>query len=96
MRWLKKREVVIYFLLYRKFQYNDFNLGEALDTLSPYFSKKVSLNSIKYLTKIGLINKIRPLEYKLSNFEDYIYLISYPYLKRRARIHQMHLHRKTQ
>ncbi|MFP3217372.1 MAG: hypothetical protein RXQ99_02065 [Acidianus sp.] len=84
MRWLKKREIVIYFLLYRKFGYNVFNLGEALDVLKPFFSKKVSLSAIKYMQKIGLINKVDFLEYRLSNFDEYIYLMSIDYLKRRA------------
>jgi hypothetical protein len=84
MRWLKKREIVIYFLLYRKFGYNVFNLGEALDVLKPFFSKKVSLSAIKYMQKIGLINKVDLLEYRLSNFDEYIYLMSIDYLKRRA------------
>jgi hypothetical protein len=84
MRWLKKREIVIYFLLYRKFGYNVFNLGEALDVLRPFFSKKVSLSAIKYMQKIGLINKVDFLEYRLSNFDEYIYLMSIDYLKRRA------------
>jgi len=84
MRWLKKREIVIYFLLYRKFGYNVFNLGEALDVLKPFFSKKVSLSAIKYMQKIGLINKVDFLEYRLSNFNEYIYLMSIDYLKRRA------------
>lgn len=95
MRWLKKREIVIYFLLYKKFRYENFNLGEALDTLSPYFSKKVSLNSIKFLAKIGLITKLDYFTYKLNRFDDYIYLISYSYLKRRSRIRR-NLRRKTQ
>ncbi|AWR97813.1 hypothetical protein DFR86_09825 [Acidianus sulfidivorans JP7] len=95
MRWLKKREVVIYFLLHKKFGSNTFNLGEALDVLSPYFSKKVSISSIKYLTKLGLIYKLDPLTYRLLNFEEYIYLVSFPYLKRRAKIRQR-LHRRIQ
>lgn len=95
MRWLKKREVVIYFLLYKKFRYDKFNLGEALDVLNPYFSKKVSLNTIKFLSKIGLITKLDYFTYQLAKFEDYIYLVSYPYLQRRAR-NRRYLHRKIQ
>ncbi|BDC19932.1 hypothetical protein HS5_28220 [Acidianus sp. HS-5] len=87
MRWLKKREVIIYFLLYRKFGYNNFNLSEALDILKPFFSKKVSLSAIRYMQKIGLINNINFLEYRLSNFDDYVYLMSIDYLKRRTILH---------
>ncbi len=84
MRWLKKREVVVYFLLYRKFKFDKFNIGEALDVLSPYFSKKVSLSVIKYLSKKGLINSLGNLEYNLVPFEEFLYLTSYEYIKRRS------------
>lgn len=91
MRWLKKREIVIYYLLYRKFNYDKFNIGLAIDVLSPYFSKKVIKNSIKYMSKIGLIIKINELEYKLLPFNEYLLLVSFHYIKRRSI-----LRRKTQ
>ncbi|EZQ06789.1 hypothetical protein CM19_05280 [Candidatus Acidianus copahuensis] len=84
MRWLKKREVVIYFLLYRKFGYSQFNLGEALYELSPFFSKKVSLSVIKYLVKLGLLIRNNNYYFTLVPFEEYILLNSYDYLKRRS------------
>ncbi|BFH74345.1 hypothetical protein SJAV_22890 [Sulfurisphaera javensis] len=84
MRWLKKREIVIYYLLYKKFKYNEFNIGLAIDLLSPYFSKKTIKNTIKYMTKIGIINKLNETEYRLIPFEDYLSTISFQYLKRRA------------
>ncbi|TRM97639.1 hypothetical protein DJ527_11790 [Sulfolobus sp. F1] len=92
MRWLKKREVIIYFLLFKKFKYDKFNLGEALDVLKPYFSKKVSYNSISYMSKIGLITKLGSLEYKLNPFEDFVLIfLGKSYLDRR-----LTLRRKTQ
>ncbi len=84
MRWLKKREVVVYYLLYRKFRFDKFNVGEALDTLKPYFSKKVSLSVIKYLSKKGLVNSLGNSEYSLVPFEEFLYLTSYEYIKRRS------------
>lgn len=88
MRWLKKREVIIYFLLYAKFRYDDFDLGEAFKVLTPYFSKKVIRNSIKYMSKIGLITQIGPMKYRLYSFEDFILTyVGYQYLKRRVTVH---------
>nr|MCL7344092.1 hypothetical protein [Candidatus Aramenus sulfurataquae] len=84
MRWLKKREVVVYYLLYRKFRFDKFNAGEALDALKPYFSKKVSLSVIKYLSKKGLVNSLGNSEYSLVPFEEFLYLTSYEYIKRRS------------
>ncbi|WP_345725206.1 hypothetical protein [Saccharolobus caldissimus] len=85
MRWLKKREVIIYFLLFKKFNYNKFNIGEAFDVLKPYFSKKVSYHSISYMSKIGLITKLNELEYRLNPFDDFILtFLAKSYLERRA------------
>ncbi|AWR95023.1 hypothetical protein [Acidianus brierleyi] len=86
MKWLKKRDVVIYYLLYKKFGYDEFNLGEAIDTLSPYFSKKVILTSIKYMSKRGLVTKLDNLNYRLISFEEFIFSISFEYLKRRSNL----------
>jgi hypothetical protein len=91
MRWFKKREIVIYYLLYKKFKDRQFNLGEALDILSPYFSKKVSLNVIRYLTNVGVLIKVGDMNYKVLPFEEYLGEISFQYLRRRAI-----LRRKTQ
>lgn len=91
MRWLKKREIVIYYLLYRKFKQEKFNIGLAFDVLSPYFSKKVIKNSIKYMSRLGLIIKINETEYRLLPFEEYLSTISYQYIRRR-----LTLRRRTQ
>jgi len=83
MRWLKKREIVIYYLIRRKFKDNKFNIGEVFDLLSPYFSKKVIKNSFSYLVKIGLIVKLNKMEYRAIPFEEYLNVVSLKYLKRR-------------
>ena len=83
MRWLKKREIVIYYLIQRKFKDNKFNIGEVFDLLSPYFSKKVIKSSFSYLVKIGLIIKLNKMEYRAISFDEYFNEISLKYLKRR-------------
>ncbi|AAY80659.1 hypothetical protein [Sulfolobus acidocaldarius] len=87
MRWLKKREIIIYFLLYKKFETEKFNIGEAIQVLSPYFSKKVSINVIRYLTKVGLVIKLNETEYRLLSMEEYLLEISVSYIRRRATLH---------
>ncbi|BCU71135.1 hypothetical protein [Stygiolobus caldivivus] len=87
MRWLKKREVVIYFLLQKKFGTNEFNVGEALEYLSPYFSKKVSLNVIRYFYNTGILIKTGELRYKLIPWDEYMLDVSFKYLRRRATLH---------
>ncbi|WP_338601729.1 hypothetical protein V6M85_00670 [Sulfolobus tengchongensis] len=85
MRWLKKREVIIYFLLFKKFRYEKFNIGDAFYVLKPYFSKKVSYSSIKYMSKIGLITKLNSVEYRLNPFEDFVLtFLAKAYLERRS------------
>ncbi|MCH4815090.1 MAG: hypothetical protein QXY87_04695 [Saccharolobus sp.] len=85
MRWLKKREVIIYFLLFKKFRYEKFNIGDAFSVLGPYFSKKVTYNSISYMTKIGLITKLSNVEYRLNPFDDFVLsFLAKPYLERRV------------
>lgn len=86
MKWLKKREIVIYYLLYKKFGYCEFNIGDAINVLSPYFSKKIIFTSIKYMTKRGLITNLENLNYRLNSFEEFIFLISFDYLKRRSNL----------
>ena len=87
MRWLKKREVVIYFMLQKKFGTNEFNVGEALEYLSPYFSKKVSLNVIRYFYNTGILIKTGELRYKLIPWDEYMLDVSFKYLRRRATLH---------
>lgn len=84
MRWLKKREAVIYFLLLKKFGNNEFNIGEAIDLLSPYFSKKVILNTIRYFYNTGILIKTKELYYRAIPWEEYMLDVSFKYLRRRA------------
>jgi len=91
MRWLKKREIIIYYLLYKKFKDNKFNVGEVFDLLLPYFSKKVIKNTFSYLVKTGLIIKVNKMEYRVISFDEYFNEIALKYLKRRST-----LRRKTQ
>ncbi len=81
---IKKRELAAYFILYKSFGEETFNVGEALDVLSSCFSKKISLNIIKRLCKIGLIIKVSHNTYKVGNLEKWIESIIEGYLKNRC------------
>ncbi|MEM0374285.1 MAG: hypothetical protein QXL33_05575 [Sulfolobaceae archaeon] len=85
MRWIKKREIVIYFLLYKKFKYETFNLGEAFEVLKPYFSKKVIISTLKYFNKIGLASRLSEFNYRLYPFEEFLFMFTYDYLQLRNR-----------
>ncbi|MCH1771358.1 MULTISPECIES: hypothetical protein [Metallosphaera] len=83
MRWLKKRDAVIYFLLWKKFRNTGFTLLEAYSYLDPYFSKKITKSTIRYMSRVGLLITKENQMYLLP-LEEYLELISLPYLKRRA------------
>ncbi|AWR99949.1 hypothetical protein [Metallosphaera hakonensis] len=83
MKWLKKRDAVIYFLLWKKFKETGFTLYEAYSYLDPYFSKKITKSTIRYMSRAGLaVNKEG--KYFLIPLEEYLWVLSLPYLKRRA------------
>ncbi|MCG3108803.1 hypothetical protein L3N51_01091 [Metallosphaera sp. J1] len=83
MKWLKKRDAVIYFLLWKKFRDTGFTLFEAYSHLDPYFSKKITKSTIRYMLRAGLLINKDDRMYLLP-LEEYLELISLPYLKRRA------------
>ncbi len=84
MRWLKKREIIAYYLLFSRFSLCEFSLADAIAVLYPYFSKKVALGILRYLTKIGLIQRSSS-SYKLTDLRDFVLFdVGYDYLKRRS------------
>ena len=80
--WPDKREASFYWLLRNKLG-ERFNLGEALEVASPYFSKKVALNIMKRLTKLGLLKKVGPQEYELVDLEEWLSERAREYLEAR-------------
>jgi len=84
LRWIKKREAVIYYLLYFKFGTDQFNVGEALTILSPYFPKRIVMQSITFLSKRGLITRLSHTNFRLVSFEEFMGIEMRSYLDRRA------------
>ncbi|MUN28005.1 hypothetical protein [Sulfuracidifex metallicus] len=85
MRWFKKREIIIYSLLFSKFKYREFTFLDAISVLLPYFSKKVSKGSFRYLIKAGLIVNSKGNLYRLVDLNEYLLTdLGYTYLKKRS------------
>jgi hypothetical protein len=92
MRWLKKREVVVYLELRRRFNYAPFNLGDAISHMRPYMPPKVLISTVKYLVKVGLVTSLGDFNYKLNDFDDYLLSeVVYPYLRRRFNLRRRSL-----
>ncbi|WFO75769.1 hypothetical protein J4526_02590 [Desulfurococcaceae archaeon MEX13E-LK6-19] len=82
-RWIKKREFMVYYFIYKTIGCNkSVNIGELLDLITSTFgfNRKTSLNIIKHLIRIGLLKKQEPMvvsprcinEVLDSYLEDYI------------------------
>jgi len=78
--WLKKREFASYLLLWKVFKDQPFNIGEALDVLEDFMSRKVAYNVLKRLEKLGWISRVNSLEFKVLSFNEIFNSIVLPYL----------------
>ncbi len=80
-RWLKKREFLAYYLLYKVYGSRNFNIGEASDLLIREFccSRKVAYSIIKRLYKIGFLIKVDKAIYKCRDLYEILdnYLLIY-------------------
>ena len=72
-RWLKRREFLVYYMLWRSFGEDCFNLGEAIDILRPVAGgKRLAERLVKMLVRHGLLERCRPLEYRAINPLSYL------------------------
>ncbi len=80
-RWVKKREFLSYYLLYKRFSTDKFNIGEAIDVLVREFcmSRKSAFNVFRRIYKMGFIERIDKLVYRCLEPSDILdaYLRSY-------------------
>jgi len=84
MVWLSKREIAYYIILKKTFGNNPFNLGEALDVLTFFGSKRVARKVIKNLIKKGFLKKIDVLNYRIEDLENALNNILFEYIRQRA------------
>ena len=80
---LNKRLLSTYLILYSVFRSKKFNLGEALEILKLYETRKSAISDIKRLCKMGFLNKKDKLLYEAK--EPYSALKNYlaEYIARR-------------
>ena len=80
-RWLKKREFLAYYLIYKAYGSRNFNIGEASDLLIQEFccSRKVAYNIIKRLYKTGFLIKVDKVIYRCRDLYEVLdnYLSTY-------------------
>ncbi len=70
-RWIKKREFVIYYLLWKKYKDNCVNRGEVLDLVSEIVgSKKTASNIVSVLIKRGFLRRCDTISYRAISFEE--------------------------
>ncbi|MCI4436247.1 MAG: hypothetical protein JHC33_05480 [Ignisphaera sp.] len=84
MVWLSKREIAYYIILKKTFGNNPFNLGEALDVLAFFGSKRVARKVIKNLIKKGFLKKIDAFDYRIEDLENALNNILFEYIRQRA------------
>ena len=85
MRWLKKREFLAYYLLFRTFNHKKVNIGDMIDTLSLFFGKKTTFNIIKRLKKLGLLKQVNKIEYEVTDLLVFLDALSVQYFLERLR-----------
>ena len=70
-RWIKKREFVIYYLLWKKYRDNCVNRGGVLDFVSEIVgSKKTARNIVNVLVKRGFLRRCDTVSYRVISFEE--------------------------
>ena len=84
MKWLKKREIAMIYLLNNKFGERPFTYFEALALLERFFGRKVARNRIKYFIKTGIIHKISENELRVMPLTEVIEGIVLSYLVKRS------------
>ena len=72
---LNKRLLSTYLILYSVFKSKEFNLGEALEVLKLYETRKSAISDIKRLCKMGFLSRKGKLLYEAE--EPYIALRNY-------------------
>lgn len=59
-RWIKKREFMVYYLIYKEYGCNrDININELIELIMSklFFNRKTSVNILKRLVKMGFLSR---------------------------------------
>ena len=84
MKWLKKREIAMLYLLNSKFYGSSFTFFEALALLEVFFGRRVARNRIKYFIKTGIIIKVSEDRYRVKSISEVVEEEVIPYLIKRS------------
>lgn len=85
-RWPKRREFLSYYALYKTFRDREFNLGEAVDLLTPLLgSRRVATRLVKRLVKQGFLERVAPLLYRARPLEHLLEQAMLEYFASRLR-----------
>lgn len=85
MVWITKREIAYYLILRHVFHNRVFNLGEALDVLTLFGSKRTARKIIRLLVSRGLIEKVDTLSYRIKELEPALFQNLKAYIAQRIR-----------
>jgi hypothetical protein len=70
-RWPRRREFLSYYLLWRTYGENPFNLGEAVELLAPVLgSRNVASRLVRRLVKQGFLVRIAPMTYRARRLTE--------------------------
>lgn len=83
MRWLKKREFITYYLLFRLFKGREVNIGEIIGVLSLFMSRKTAFNIVRRLKHLGLLKRTNKVDYEVIDLQEYLDRIATVYLIQR-------------
>ena len=83
MRWPKKREFIMYYLIFRVFGCKKVNIGNIIDILSPFLSRKNAYRIIKGLKQLGLLRQIDKLTYEVVDLQEYLDRVAASYITQR-------------
>lgn len=64
-KWFKKRDFIVYYMLFKTYGREAFNLGEAIDLVKENFcfNRSTAISILRRLLKLGLITQRSDLEY---------------------------------
>ncbi|MEM2234840.1 MAG: hypothetical protein QW224_03795 [Desulfurococcaceae archaeon] len=68
-RWFKKRDFMVYYVLFKTYRGESFNLGEAIDLVRENFcfNRSTAISILRRLLKLGLITQRSKLEYACTD-----------------------------
>lgn len=68
-KWFKKRDFMVYYVLFKTYGGESFNLGEAIDLVRENFcfNRSTAISILRRLLRLGLITQRSELEYVCTN-----------------------------